>query len=133
MGSQATGQNLVGSILIKLPIVVLADDGPLVFRSIEDAERYLEPIDVRNGEYRAFDARGCELRLSVEAEVRGWLWKSKVEVTRISQSDRTSESGELRERVLAWVGQHYPDRLEEATGNLQQIIEKLVAWFGYQE
>ena len=37
-----------------------------LFRSIHDAERYLEPIDVQNGEYFAYLLDGHELVLLVE-------------------------------------------------------------------
>ncbi len=45
------------------PIIVDEQGTATVFESIEDAERYLEPIDVRNEEYVAYDSEGRLLRL----------------------------------------------------------------------
>ena len=45
------------------PIIVDEQGTATVFESVEDAERYLEPIDVRNGEYVAYDSEGRLLRL----------------------------------------------------------------------
>jgi hypothetical protein len=35
---------------------------------VDDAERYIEPVDVRNGEYRAYDATGAPLMIDVERD-----------------------------------------------------------------
>lgn len=49
---------------IKPPIIV-DETGPIyVFESIELAERYLEPIDVEDNRYIAFDSTGRLLRLT---------------------------------------------------------------------
>lgn len=54
------------------PIVVNESDkiteaGPLYFfQTVGDAEQYLEPIDVVNEEYFAFDSEGRLLRLTVD-------------------------------------------------------------------
>ena len=49
---------------IKPPIIV-DETGPIyVFESIEYAERYLEPIDVEDNRYVAFDSAGRLLRLT---------------------------------------------------------------------
>lgn len=44
------------------PIIVDEQGTAIVFESIEGAERYLEPIDVRNNEYVAYDSEGRLLR-----------------------------------------------------------------------
>ncbi len=41
-----------------LPIIVDNYGDVLVFKSVDDALVYLEPIDVLNNEYIAFDAEG---------------------------------------------------------------------------
>jgi hypothetical protein len=48
---------------IKPPIIVDEHGTAMVFESIDDAERYLEPIDVSNGEYVAYDSEGRLLKL----------------------------------------------------------------------
>jgi hypothetical protein len=52
--------------------IVLDNNGDLLFfRDVEQAETYVEPIDVRNGEYTGFDAEGRRLSLSVESRQEG--------------------------------------------------------------
>jgi hypothetical protein len=41
-----------------MTVLVLAPDGPMLFECDEHAVAYLEPIDVQNGEYQAFDCDG---------------------------------------------------------------------------
>ena len=48
---------------IKTPIIVDEHGTAMIFESLKDAELYLEPIDVRNGEYLAFDSDGRSLKL----------------------------------------------------------------------
>jgi hypothetical protein len=50
-------------ILMKAPIIVVESGDILFFRSLSIAEHYLEPIDVRNNEYIAYDSVGRLLRL----------------------------------------------------------------------
>lgn len=50
---------------MRLPIIVCEQGDILCFESIELAERYLEPIDICNDEYRCFDADAQELTLTV--------------------------------------------------------------------
>jgi hypothetical protein len=117
----------------KPPILVLADDGPSVFETIAHVERCLEPIDVRNGEYRAFDGEGFPLRLSTAKEARRGLLKVGLEVTRVGSRMGESSANKLTQEVCAWVETHYPGRRPELTGTFSQLIEKLVEWFGYQK
>lgn len=48
---------------MRQPIIVDNFGNLLIFRSADQAERYLEPIDVLNGEYIAYDSEGRLLRL----------------------------------------------------------------------
>lgn len=53
------------------PIFLIATDGGgdvTVFRSVDDAARFLEPVDVRNAEYEAYDARGRKLEATARAQ-----------------------------------------------------------------
>jgi hypothetical protein len=62
-----------GQILMKVPIIAVESGDILFFRSLSIAERYLEPIDVRNNEYIAYDSEGrllcltpCEYTVKIE-------------------------------------------------------------------
>ena len=123
----------MGSLLIEPPILVLADDGPSVFETVDDAQTYLEPVDVCGGEYRAYDALGRELCLSTRKETRGRLLRSEVTVTQISLHDSEPKAGELLDEISEWIGKYYPERQKEMGGILQQVIQKLVEWFGYRK
>jgi hypothetical protein len=60
-------------VVSDLQQVVVVNESPkpdeagdvFLFKTIADAERYLEPIDVRNGEYFAYLLDGRELKLFV--------------------------------------------------------------------
>jgi hypothetical protein len=46
------------------PPIILDEHGDIsLFPSVETAARYVEPIDVRNGEYIAYDSSGFLLKL----------------------------------------------------------------------
>jgi hypothetical protein len=48
-----------------LPVLAFCDGWLKIYNSVEDAEVDLEPVDVANGEWEAFDATGHVLDLSV--------------------------------------------------------------------
>lgn len=49
--------------MMKPPIIADNNGDVLVFRSLKDAEIYIEPVDVQNNEYTAYDSEGRLLRL----------------------------------------------------------------------
>jgi hypothetical protein len=51
---------------MEAPIIIDNFGDLLIFESVEKAERYLEPVDVENGEYQAFDRTGRRVRLSTD-------------------------------------------------------------------
>lgn len=54
-------------------IVIAEEHGDvLVFDSILSAERYIEPIDVRNNEYVFYDGLAQSLEATVEKDARGF-------------------------------------------------------------
>lgn len=51
---------------MKIPLFLVGDGNDVeVFHTKEELERYLEPTDVRNGVYKAFDFDGNPLRLEM--------------------------------------------------------------------
>lgn len=138
MGDQAFGQKFLGSLLtMKPPIIVLnLDEGgtPMFFKSREDAERYIEPVDVNNGEYAAYDGEGRQLLLrafedkGARAFGRFWTTGGYVVIEDAEQEPRHVE--ELRHALLAFLNRH------AATGDwadapLKDIIEKAVTICGW--
>jgi len=60
---------------MKPPILLYADGSFDFFKSVEEAERYAEPIDVQSQEYvAAYDSEGRRLELRVEEEVVSGLF-----------------------------------------------------------
>lgn len=53
---------------MKAPIIIDNSGDLLIFSSIEQAQQYLEPIDVHNKEYIAYDSEGRLLKLNVTRE-----------------------------------------------------------------
>ena len=63
MASAMGERFLMGEIIP--PIFIVEDLDVGVYASIHDVERHLEPIDIRNQEYVAYDAVGKLLRLGI--------------------------------------------------------------------
>jgi hypothetical protein len=82
---------------ISPPIIVDEQGTAIVFESIEDAELYLEPIDVRNGEYVAYDSEGRLLRL-LPTSPRITVESSE------SEPSHTNEVRDLLIRLLGYTG-----------------------------
>ena len=57
-------------ILIDLPIFVISTHGGHVdlFDTLSSAEMYLEPVDIENGEYEIYDAKGWAISPKVTHE-----------------------------------------------------------------
>lgn len=53
---------------MKLPIIIDNFGDLLVFNSVEDAQNYIEPIDVQNKEYIAYDSEGRLLDILIITE-----------------------------------------------------------------
>lgn len=53
-----------------VPPIIVNENGDIqLFRSTEEAGRAMEPIDIRNEEYKAYDAEGYPLRLDIEGNL----------------------------------------------------------------
>lgn len=72
---------------MKMPILVNEHGDISVFASVEEAESYMESIDVEHDEYVVTDAAGLPLSVSVvieEVPLFWGLWKGRVKKVRIS-------------------------------------------------
>lgn len=59
---------------MKTPITVDENGDISVFATVDDAEVYMEPIDVERGEYIVTDAEGRQLTLSIVMEDYSLFW-----------------------------------------------------------
>lgn len=69
------------------PIIIDSDGETLIFRSVADAEGYMEPPEVLNGEYVGFDSTGRPLEIVVDPS-RQW--------TRIRLAEGTPDEHAVR-------------------------------------
>ncbi len=86
------------------PIFVFDVNGNDVaaYSSVAEAEDHLEAIDVRNGEYEAFDAEGRLLHLTVEK--RNGFWSLGGEVVRITPAEtEPNHVGDLYKKLSAFL------------------------------
>lgn len=120
---------------MKPPILLYADGSFDFFKSVEEAEHYAEPIDVRNREYIAYDCEGYRLELRVEEEsVPRWfgLGKTIREHVRIVQpEDNPTHDKELKSLLLTFLQKlgSPPDSLHRAS--LHDLIAASIQRMGF--
>lgn len=100
-----------------IPPIIIDEHGDLeFFRSAADAERYLEPIDVENEEYAAYDSVGRRLTLTVERKqynFLGGLWRGTRKAVVVLDEGEVDATEELSQ-ILA-------DYLRKASGNTRSL------------
>ena len=72
---------------MKTPISINENGDVSTFASVEEAETYMEPVDVERGEYIVIDADGRRLTVEVvmeEALLFWGLWKTRIKKVRIA-------------------------------------------------
>lgn len=87
---------------MKPPIFIENNGDITVFASLQAAENWVEPIDVRNNEYEAFDSEGRRLRLEVQKR-EGFLkvGHEYVQVTEVESEP--AHAADLRERLQTFL------------------------------
>ncbi|QMU61548.1 MAG: hypothetical protein GKR92_07500 [Gammaproteobacteria bacterium] len=111
---------------MKLPIILNENSDLLLFSSEEELTSYIEPIDVKNNEYVAYDANGKLLSLLVEAqEYKGRLFGKKTrEIVKISSSSNIQKPSELKSSIEEYlINVNVLDKSEALT--LSELIFKL--------
>jgi hypothetical protein len=84
--------------------VVLREPGDLLrFATLDDAEREMEPVDVRNGEWTAWDVTGRVLEPAIEEVKRGrWIFATTVERVVLRPTEERDPEG-LTEAIHVWL------------------------------
>lgn len=87
---------------MKLPIILSENGDIMMFSSKEEACSYLEPIDIRNDEYLAYDAEGTPLNLGISNEEKSLFRVMKYRVPKVTIEEVQSRpsSSELRQKLL---------------------------------
>ena len=94
---------------MKPPILIVESYDISVHPSIEHAERFLEPFDVKNGIYTAYDYEGNLLDLYVTKETeksRLFFLKWSTEYEKVNLRDRQpieNRQAELREKLFEYL------------------------------
>lgn len=117
---------------MRMPIIGICDGYLLVFPNKESAEIYIEPIDVENNEWEAFDAEGRILILEVVAK-KHWCPLMSIEDIAISESQPAAYAIErLRTLLLNYLSgfsETQRAKLGITTASFQSAtLEQLVAY-----
>ena len=120
---------------MKPPIIIVEHGDVTIFESVAKAQLGLEPIDVRNGEYVAYDGDGRLLRLTViQKENPSFFGKAKsIESVEISDVEEGDFAGDLREVLINFFKSTGIYDQEDESLSLDGLINKAVKQFGYTE
>lgn len=127
---------MVESILMRPPIV-LSESGDIeIFKDIDALLRYVEPIDVANGEYVAYDSEGRCIHLASEKIVKrrlfGLLRDEFFTPVTARADDEAPHSKELRSLLLDALTAVDPLLAEtKHESPLQEVLETAALKLGY--
>jgi hypothetical protein len=82
---------------VKTPIIVDNRGDVFLFESISDMERYIEPIDVVNQEYKFFDSTGRALTVGIQND----QGREKVKIMQCE--DQPTHQSELRSLLITFL------------------------------
>ena len=115
---------------MKLPIIVEEHGDLLVFQDVESACLYLEPVDVLNSEYVAYDAEGLIVELSITEKIQQSkvFGETKIESVEISQSGvAENRSGELLKKISDYLYRVGQEGIDEDQ-SLHQLVARLQSY-----
>lgn len=115
------------------PVIVASVDGLCAFEGVEAAERYMEPIDVQNGEYLfACTSKGERLEIGVEVTRKPWLSRlssASAPRTRLVPSGEMLEPKELARQLKSWLADAGQDHAPLEEISVQQLVALAVRYF----
>lgn len=102
----------------------------MIFREVVHAEQYMEPIDVRHGEYKAYDANARRLTLNVEVS-RAKRWAGPpVEQTVIDLGEDPGDyTLEVRALLIRFLARASTEDLTKCS--LNELVDALVSRYGF--
>lgn len=106
----------------------------LFFRSVADAEAYLEPVDVEQEEYVAYDSQGARLSLAVvrrEHSTLAGLWRFPVSCVAVREPSGERQEQELRRLLLDFLERLGEDRSRLELLDLGALLDLGVRRGGY--
>ena len=122
------------SFQMKAPIIVNEHGDVSIFESVEYAEQYLEPIDVKNEEYVVYDSKGHLLQLSVSQKellsIFGGI--ELIEAVRISPvGSGSGSSSELRKLLIKFFRETKTGVEKSDLLSLRELVDESVSIYGY--
>lgn len=114
---------------MRLPILAFCNGWLNVYRSVKDAAIDMEPTDVDNGEWEAFDASGQVLKLTVHKRRTRGLWSLFSRFEEIVLIAESTPQEDARERLRTLILQHIEKmtRDEQHTANIEpELAEQLL-------
>ena len=118
------------------PIIVIEHGDVTIFESVAKAQNGLESIDVKNGEYVAYDRDGRLLRLAVvQVERPSFFGKVKsIEGVEISKADDGIDHAiELRKALINFFKKTSIYDREDEELALSDLVNKAAKQYGYTE
>jgi hypothetical protein len=109
---------------VKPPIFVRADEPLLIYRTADDAARYLEWIDIEDGIYTAFDSEGRLLRFELIERPTKMLRFIPITVEYVALRDAEAEpthQEQLRETLVAGLTARGESMESLATLSLEEL------------
>jgi hypothetical protein len=122
---------------MKLPIIVSVPGDIFIFRSVQEAERYLEPPNVKGGQDVVYDSEGRRLSLEVLLEPDTKLLGvtisgTGIEKVTIGREESLPVNGdELRQLLIDFLVRvgAAPESFHNAT--LEDVLDKAIQRLGF--
>jgi len=121
---------------MKPPIFIIENGDISVFESVAKAQLCLEPIDVKNDEYRGYDSEGRPLAINTKntKHTSFFGWRCSVEKVEISATDETSHGeGELKSILIDYIKRIDIFVEFDEVAVLSILVEKMIEKIGYTE
>ena len=123
--------------MIKNPIILDENGNLLFFRSIDIAERYMEPEDIKNNEYIAYDGEGRLLKLELAENERsiffGFFKVTQFKVKILSTERIPSHKQELEQKLLEFLQKISEDNKHDIKNSLAILLPRAIELSGYCE
>lgn len=113
--------------MIKTPIIVNENGDIDIFRDLETTENYLEPIDIKNGEYEIFDSEGRVIEQSIQKKKKYFL-SAETETVLLSPSNTfdAPRLSKILKRHLISINIHFNNE-----SSLEDILSITLLNIGY--
>jgi hypothetical protein len=113
------------------PIIVRGDGDLMVFGSDVDAARRVEPIDVEDGVYRAWDSEGRILTFNVERRREpGLIGSRTVEAVTLDEAPGRTDAAQLREELISYLSRRDFPREDVDKLSLERLVSTAAKLYG---